>query len=145
MKIPADLLWGLTRKNSSFLVKRHNETFTHDPTSTTNLHNAADCGVANNNAVSITLTKAESKSKKAHKRVYQVNQRHPERHGTPAPRAGSVYSVQNLTKETARANKVIDSLKVSDEKKKQLRRRLYKLHKGNPLNVKKSHIHKAAK
>ncbi len=68
MKYPSELVWGLTKNSSSFIVKRGGNTFSRDPLSITNLHNRSDSGVSRGNGVSVTVHK--EKSKKGSKNVF---------------------------------------------------------------------------
>lgn len=74
MKVPANLIWCLTKNNSSFIVKRKNQNFSRDPNSISNLHNQSDSGNSHDNAVNVGLHKTPSK--KAAKRVFELRQRH---------------------------------------------------------------------
>lgn len=146
MKIPNELLWGLTRRHTSFHVKRAGETFTKDPTSITNRVNASDAGLASNQSVSLTSSKTESKSKKGSKQIIHLHQRHHGRHATRKTNTGASFSTQNLTHGVKRAAKVISTLKVSEQRKKKLLSRLQRLHQGNPSTAQKAHrISKAPK
>ncbi len=61
MKIPNPVVWQLTKKNNAFLVKFNGQTFTHDPLSLTNLHNASSSGFANDNSIGIQTKTVKSK------------------------------------------------------------------------------------
>ena len=135
MKVPSALLWGLTKQNNAFVVRRNGQEFTRDPSSLTNLHNASQSGLANDNAVSIGLIKGAKGSKGVAKRIFVLRQRHSGKH-SKAARAGLVFSTQNLTKEVNRAAKVIDTLTVSPAKKAALKERLHRLHQSNTLHQK---------
>ncbi len=53
VKLPSSVLWQLTKKNNSFLVKFNGQTFSHDPLNLTGLHNASSSGLSNNQAVGV--------------------------------------------------------------------------------------------
>ena len=127
-QVPSDLLWRLTRKSSSFIVKRKIDTFNADPLSVTNLLNAKDSGLANTDSVSLGLRR--KKAKKATSRVFELK-RHYNQHHKGKKMNGVVNSNFPLTKEVNKAAAVIDKLRVSDARKNQLKHRLMKLHKGN--------------
>ena len=135
MKIPSELLWGLTKNGTSFTVKRKTDTFTKDPCSISNLHNQSDSGIANNQAVSLGLHK--KKAKNGHSRVFELRQRYNKCHHNKKL-AGVAYSNMKLTKEVHKAAAVIGKLKVTDAKKAKLYQRLYRLHMGNNPQQKQS-------
>ena len=114
MKIPSDLLWGLTKNGTSFSVKRKVDKFTKDPASVTNLHNQTDSGIANNGAVSLGLHK--KKAKNGHSRVFELRQRYNKSHRNKKF-PGVAYSNLKLTKEVNKAAAVIAKLKVTDARK----------------------------
>ena len=61
MKYPSELIWGLTKNSSRYIVKRGGNVFSSDPLSLTNLHNRSDSGVSRGNGVSVSLSKEKSK------------------------------------------------------------------------------------
>lgn len=44
MKIPSDVMWQLTKKYNSNIVKFNGESFSHNPLNLTNLHNRSSSG-----------------------------------------------------------------------------------------------------
>lgn len=53
MKIPSDVMWQLTKKYNSNIVKFNGESFSHNPLNLTNLHNRSSSG----NLINIYLLK----------------------------------------------------------------------------------------
>ncbi len=70
MKIPSEVVWQLTKKWNSQLVKFNGQQWTHNPMSLTNFHNASSV------ASPIGLTGVKAKGKKGSKRVVTLLQRH---------------------------------------------------------------------
>ena len=130
MKTPSALLWGLTRGNNAFVIRRNGQAFTKDPNSVNNLHCASDAGVSTERSVSLQLVKGKAGKKGYSRREFNLNQRHGAKHSSKS-KAGLVFSTQTLTKEVNRAAKVIDTLTVTPAKKAALKARLHRLHKGN--------------
>ena len=143
MKVPNCVVWSIIRDNSSFLVKRGTNQLTRDPLSLTNLHNASHSGLTNDRSVSIHVHK--EKSKKTHRRVFDLNIRHGGHHDVKK-QSGSVYATQSVKKDVGRLAKVVNSLQgVSDSKKQLLLKRVNRAHFGNPHHTKKSRAFKVAK
>lgn len=65
VKLPNSVLWQLTKKNNSFLVKFNGNTFSHDPLNLTGFHNASSAGLSNNAAVGVSSKKVASKKGKS--------------------------------------------------------------------------------
>jgi len=70
MKTPDSVIWALTKRNSSYLVKFNGNEFTHNPHSVTGLHNASDA------AGSVSLHGRRVATKKGFRRVFDLTQRH---------------------------------------------------------------------
>ena len=144
MKVPNNVVWQVIKKNNAYLVKRgkKGDQFTKDPLSLTNFHNASQNGIANDNSVSIVARKEAAK--KQSRRVFDINIRHTGHHSAKKT-SGTVYSQQTVKKEVHRLAKVVQSLKgVPESKKALLMKRVFKLHNGNKLNVKKTRQYKPA-
>ncbi len=137
MKVPASLLWGLTRKHSAYRVKRANDDFTKDPTSITNLHNAADSGITDTDAASLSAGSKPSKAGKGNRRTFQLRLRHHQRHATKKTNAGLAWSTVELGSEVAKAEKTVDKIRANFKRRTALKARLYKLHKSARLNERK--------
>lgn len=106
MKTPNCVIWALTKRNSSYLVKFNGNEFTHNPQSVTGLHNASDA------ANTVSLHGAREKTDKGAKRVFILTQkRNHARHGLKKKNHSSLdRAVQHLTRETTHAAKVINGL-----------------------------------
>ena len=91
MKVPNAVIWQVVKKNNAYLVKRgkKGDQFTKDPISSTNLHNASQNGIANNDAVSIHARREGAK--KTHRRVFDINSRHGGHHSAKK-HGGAVFS-----------------------------------------------------
>ena len=125
------------------LVKRGQDQFTRDPLSLTNLHNASQSGLANDKSVSVQVHK--EKSKKTHRRVFDLNIKHGGHHDVKK-KSGSVYATQAVKKEVGRLAKVVNSLQgITDKKRQLLLKRVHRAHAGNPHHTKKSRAFKVAK
>ncbi len=57
LEMSADLVWGIVRNNSSFLVKRDGAQFTSEPGNLTQLNTFKFSGLANRKAVDLSITK----------------------------------------------------------------------------------------
>ena len=138
MVVPSSVVWQVIKKHNAYLVKRgrNGEQFTKDPLSLTNRFNAADSGISNYNAVSISGTTETSKSEKANRRVFTVNIKHGGNNSAKKTR-GAVYSKTSVKKEVNRLVKVVNSLSgVSEDKRQKLLHRVHRLHnstKSYPL------------
>ena len=144
MKVPNCVVWQVVKKNHAYLVKRgrKGDQFTKDPTSVTNLHNASQTGLANDNSVSITARKETAK--KNFRRVFDLNIRHSGNHSAKKT-SGGVYAQQSVKKEVNRLAKVVNSLQgIPESKRKLLLKRVHKLHTGNKMHQKKTRGGKSA-
>ena len=136
MKTPDCVIWALTKRNSSYLVKFNGNEFTHDPHSVTGFHNASE------SANKVSIHGARVATKKGAKRVFTLTQEHHNaRHGLKKAKPGKSLSRLNhaeqpLTKETTHAVKVINGLdKVNQTRKNRIVRRLARLHAANRTHV----------
>ena len=137
MRTPSCVIWSVIRKNNAYLVKskKNGIELTSDPLSVTNHHKASDSGLANPHAVSISARK--EKSKKTHNRVFDLKIRHNGHHSAKKT-SGSLYATQTVKREVNRLAKVVNSLQnVSDAQRQKLLTRVYKLHTGNKLHLRK--------
>ena len=75
MKIPNEVVWQLTKKYNSFLVKFNGQQFSRDPLNLTNFHNASSSGLSNNQSIGLSAAKTQGK-KKGVKRVVTLLQKH---------------------------------------------------------------------
>lgn len=75
MKIPSEVVWQLTKKYNSFLVKFNGQQFSTDPLNLTNLHNSSSAGLSNNQSIGLHGAKTQGK-KKGVKRVITLLQKH---------------------------------------------------------------------
>ena len=69
MKIPSAVVWQLTKRWNSHLVKFNGQQFTHDPLNATNLHNASQAGLSNDHAVNVSIRKEASRGHVVKKQV----------------------------------------------------------------------------
>ena len=64
MKVPNSVLWQLTKKYNTYLVKFNGQTFSHDPLNLTNLHNGSQAGISNDRAIGLQARKVQAKKAK---------------------------------------------------------------------------------
>ncbi len=85
MKVPACVLWQLTKNWNSYLVKQKKNQFSHDPLNLTGLHNASSAGkflvfkisgLCRDQAIGLSAAKTVSKKKKQFKREFTLIQKH---------------------------------------------------------------------
>lgn len=141
VKLPNSVLWQLTKKNNSFLVKFNGQTFSHDPLNLTGLHNASSSGLSNNNAVGVQATKVTSKKGKGKRAEFQLLQRHKTHNKIAKAKknstSGTVYSAQPVRRGVNRAAKVVKGLThISERVRKLALKRVQKLHGGSRSHVK---------
>lgn len=139
MKIPSSVLWQLTKKNNSFLVKYNGQTFSHDPLNLTGLHNASSSGLAND--ASIGLQSHVVKTKKGTRRAVTLLQKHKSHNKITKRRknsaSGLVYATQPLRRGMKRLGKIVKGLPVHSERVRKLAlQRLRRLHVANRSIVK---------
>ena len=75
MKIPSEVVWQLTKKYNSFLVKFNGQQLSRDPLNLTNFHNASQAGISNDRSIGLSVAKSLGK-KKGSKRVITLLQKH---------------------------------------------------------------------
>lgn len=139
MKIPSSVLWQLTKKSNSFLVKFNGQTFSRDPLNLTGFHNASSSGLSNDN--SIGLQSHVVKTKKGTRRAVTLVQKHKSHNKiTKAKKnssSGAVYATQPLRRGMRRIGKVLKALPLQSERVRRLAlQRLRKLHVANRPIVK---------
>ncbi|KAI9294325.1 hypothetical protein K502DRAFT_342518 [Neoconidiobolus thromboides FSU 785] len=75
--VSTDLLWEVTKRNNTYLVKRSGVTFSRDPLNLTNLHNRAQAGFIQTNAIGLV---AGPKGVTAHYTTGAKNFNKPSKH-----------------------------------------------------------------
>ena len=145
MKVPACVVWSLTKGSSAFKVqpkgmKARLECFNNSNMNLTGLHNQS----AMSSQYGLTAEKAKSKSGKTFRKVYKLHIAHKAIHKTTAvtknqwAAKGASISTQTIKKGTVHASKTIKGLTFANDKKKaMLLKRLGKLHAACKENVKK--------
>ena len=139
MKLPSSVVWQLTKKWNSQLVKFNGQHFSHDPLNLTNLHNATACGFSNEQ--SIGLSGRKESAKKGSKRVITLTLKHKS-HNKIAKRKQNSQSKLNvsvieLKRGMNRIGKVVKGLSnVSEKTKKIALKRLQRLHVSTRSTVK---------
>ena len=138
MRQPGDVLWMLTKSNSSFIrspkgSKSRQNTFSADPLNLTNFHNASASGSTQEQGFGLTLTRGASKAGKSFRREYNILIAHKSHHKTSRAlknsAAGNSYSTQTVRRGTVHTAKTIQGLTfVSPAKRALLLRRLGRLH-----------------
>ena len=138
MRQPAAVLWALTKYNSAFKrqqkgAKARGECFSADPLNLTGFHNASSAGFTNENAIGLTVNRAQSKSGKSFRRVYELRVGHKSYHKTNRvtknQAAGVSFSSQQIKRGTAHAARSIQGLTFANAARKQLLlKRLGRLH-----------------
>ena len=145
MKLPANLLWGLTRKSSSYRIKRGQDAtcdFTTDPTSLTNLYNAQDAGVTDDLAIGAGVKTVPSKKGKGTRRVFTLRTRHAGHHGSKK-QTGLVYKETEIHREITAASTAANKAFANVKRRDAVKARLYKLHKATRDNARKERaLHK---
>lgn len=127
MKIPSCVLWKLTKKWNSYLVKTNGQQFTRDPLSLTNLHNATSSGISNDGAIGLQARK--EKGKKGFKKVVTLLQKHKSHNKISKKKknttSGLLYSKNELRRGFRRIGKVVKGLpNISEKNRKIALRRL---------------------
>lgn len=124
VKLPNSVLWQLTKKNNSFLVKYNGQTFSHDPLNLTGLHNASSAGLSNNQAVGVQVAKVASKKGKGKKAQFSLLNRHKSHNkiakAKKASTSGAVYSSQPVRRGVNRIAKVVKNLTHISERTRKL-------------------------
>ena len=139
MKIPSAVVWQLTKKYSSFLVKSNGQQFTRDPLNLTGLHNASQSGLTNEGTIGLSAVKA--KGKKGTKSVVTLLQRHKSHNKITKRKnnsqSGCIASTIVLKRGINRMGKVVKGLSnISERTRKQALRRLARLHVATRPQVK---------
>jgi len=106
MKTPDCVIWALTKRNNSQLVKFNGNEWTHNPLSLTGFHNASS------SSSTIGVGAHHKKSKKNFRRVFSLTLKHKLSHGLKTAKSANSQShistsQINLTKDVNRAAKVI--------------------------------------
>ena len=117
MNTPDCVIWALTRKNNSQLVKFNGNEWTHNPLSNTGFHNASS------SAGTIGVGAFHKKSKKNFRRVFTLTLKHKLGHGSKTAKSAKsqshiATSQINLTKDVNKAAKVIQGLTFQNQKAK---------------------------
>jgi hypothetical protein len=139
MKVPSSVLWQLTKKSNSYIVKFNGQQFSHDPLNLTGFHNATDSGVSNDR--SIGLVGRKIKSKKGTRSVFTLLQKHKDHNKITKRKknstSGSGYARTDLRKGIKRIAKVVKGLPLTSERvRKATLRRLQRLHVAYRTHVK---------
>ena len=140
MKIPSEVVWQLTKKYNSFLVKFNGQQFSRDPLNLTNFHNASSSGLSNNQSIGLSAAKTQGK-KKGVKRVVTLLQRHKSNNNITKVKKnstrGSLASRVVLKRGINRIGKVVKGLSnISERTRKIALRRLQRLHVATRPTVK---------
>ena len=117
MKTPDCVIWALTKKHNSQLVKFNGNEWTHNPLSNTGFHNASS------SASTINVGGFHKKSKKNFRRVFSLTLKHKLGHGAKSAKSAKSQSRINtseihLTKNATKAAKVIQGLTFQNQKAK---------------------------
>ncbi len=139
MKIPSAVVWQLTKKWNSFLVKTNGQQFSHDPLNLTGFHNASSSGLSNNNSIGLSATK--EKGKKGSKRVVTLLQKGKSHNKITKRKNNSQTGVLAakvvLKRGINRIGKVVKGLSnISERTRKQALKRLARLHVATRPQVK---------
>lgn len=134
MKLPNSVLWQLTKKYNTHIVKFNGHSFTSDPLSLTNMHNASQAGLSNDRAVGIVSRKVQAK--KATRGVLTLLQAHKSHNRITKRKnnstSGSAYSRQDLRRGFNRIGKTIMNMPLQSERVRKLAlRRVQRLHIAN--------------
>ena len=131
MKTPASVIWALTKKHNSYLVKFNGNSWSSAPTNVSGFHNASET------CSEISVQADRKSTKKGFRRDFILNLAHNQHHGLKkASHSKVAHSEIRITKETGRAAKVINGLThVNQRSKNRALRRLAKQHSANRSNV----------
>ena len=134
MKIPREVVWQLTKKWNSNLVKYNGQQWSSDPLNLTGLHNASSTGV-------VGLSARKEKGKKGSKRVITLLQAHKSHNKITKRKKNSqsgVYTSKiELRRGLRRIGKAVQGLNgVSNRTKQVALKRLQRLHKASRPHVK---------
>jgi hypothetical protein len=115
--VSQDLIWGMTKKRSAFLVKFNGNCWSKSPFSQTGFHNASESA----NTVGIA-GKRELNDKKNVRRVFTLTLKHKRRNGIQKRKVGSQskpsYSVHEVRREVNHTAKTIKALSWVDERER---------------------------
>ena len=141
VKLPSSVLWQLTKKNNSFLVKFNGQTFSHDPLNLSGLHNASSSGLSNNAAVGVQATKVTSKKGKGKRAEFSLLQSHKAHNKISKAKknstSGTSYSAQPVRRGVNRIAKVVKNMThISERVRKLALKRVQRLHAGSRTHVK---------
>ena len=139
MKIPSSVVWQLTKKWNSFLVKTNGQQLSHDPLNLTGFHNASSAGLANEGSIGLSAVKA--KGKKGTKSVVTLLQKHKSHNKITKRKKNSqsalLVSRVALKRGFNRIGKVVKGLSnISERTRKQALKRLARLHVATRPQVK---------
>ena len=137
MKTPDCVIWGLTKRHNSKLVKFNGNEWTHNPLSITGFHNASS------SASTINVGAEHKKAKKNFRRVFTLNLKHKLGHGAKKAKSATsqsriAHTQIKLSKEVNRAAKVIQGLTFQNQNAKN--HALRKLARQSAAN--RSHVEK---
>ena len=131
MKIPSAVVWQLTKKWNSNIVKFNGQTFSRDALNLTNLHNASSAGLSNNQAIGLSARKEQGK--KGSKRVVTLLQAHKSHNKITKRKKNSTSGLQVSKVELKRGLKKIGNAVhglsgISERTRKVALKRLQRLH-----------------
>ena len=143
MKIPSEVVWQLTKRWNSNIVKFNGQQFSRDPLNLTGLHNASSTG-------SVGLSARKEKGKKGSKRVITLQQVHKSHNKITKRKKNSqsalLVSRVALKRGFNRIGKVVKGLSNVSERIRNLAlKRLQRLHVATRPHVKGSAPKKAEK
>lgn len=119
MKIPSEVVWQLTKKWNSKLVKFNGQQFSHDPFSLSNLHNASQA----NSTVGLSAKKVQGKKGKiVAKRVVSLIQKNKS-----SSRKSAASSKVELRRGINSVGRVVKGLNISQGSKKLALKRAQRL------------------
>ena len=137
MKTPDCVIWGLTKRHNSKLVKFNGNQWTHNPLSITGFHNASS------SSSSINVGSAQKKTKKSFRSVITLNLKHKLGHGAKSAKSAHsqskiAHSQLVLSKDVGRVAKAIQGLTFQNQKEKnQALRKLARQNAANSRHVAK--------
>ena len=115
--VSQDVIWGVTKKRSAFLVKFNGNNWSKSPFSHSGFHNASSSA----NTVGVA-GKKELNDKKNVRRVFSLTLKHKRRNGIAKRKVGSQskpgYSVHEVRREVNHTAKTIKALSWADDKEK---------------------------
>ena len=132
MKVPSNVVWQLTKKYSSFLVKdrQNGAQFSRDPLNLTGLHNAQDSGISNQRSIGVQLVNTKTK-KKGVRANFEVLKNHKNHNMQKVKKANTQskagYSVDRVSRITRAAKVIKGFTHITEKTRKTALRRLMKL------------------